>query len=57
VREGVFVTGTLVFVENRDDNELTGDLDCPGRSKCIFVCSPQVFGSTRYAKFAQVDLF
>jgi hypothetical protein len=57
VREGVFATGTLVFVENRDDNELTGDLDCPGRSKCIFVCSPEVFGTTRYAKFAQVDLF
>lgn len=50
--------GTLIFVENRDDNDVTGDLDCPGLSKCIFVCSPyQLSGQYIYEKYAQVDFY
>ena len=44
--------GNLVAVENQDDQDLTGALDCPGTSKCFFVHDVSGF-----QKFSQVDFY
>ena len=51
---GPRLPGTVVVVLNRDDDDVTGDLDCPGHSKCIFVCSVYHIGAERrFEKYAR----
>jgi hypothetical protein len=38
--------GTLLLVENRDDNDTTGAIACPGGSRCVFVYGSALAGAS-----------
>ena len=47
------VAGTLLFIENRDDGPLTGDISCPAVSACVLIKQE---ASGAYTTFAETAL-